>query len=110
MPAPPPKVVSSTERCGSVAADRRSWTRTSTTSARRARPIRLASSHPLTRSGKMVKTSIRIDQAGRKVHCDLSVRLLDDESQRDQHPRIQDQEVAGGIGLDCVDDAVPGSI
>ena len=58
MPAPPPNGASSTLRCRSAAAERRSCTRTSSKPAARARPITEMEAMESTGSGKMVKMSI----------------------------------------------------
>ena len=59
MPAPPPNGVSSTVRWTSVVWSRRSWQRRSSRPASRALPSRLSEQKPSTRSGKIVKTSMR---------------------------------------------------
>jgi hypothetical protein len=63
MPAPPPNGASSTDRWGSVAQDRRSWTLMSSVPAALALPTRLWAAKWSTRPGKIVKTSMRIAAA-----------------------------------------------
>src|SRR5579884_2489819 len=115
MPAPPPKGESSTERCGSTAAERRSWTRRSSNPWRRALPIRLWPSHASTMSGKTVMTSMRtaspsVEQPGGKVGHDHAGPVLDDEAQRHQAAAVEDEQVAGRVGLDGHHRAVVGTV
>jgi hypothetical protein len=58
----------------------------------------------------MVKTSMRtrtsVQQALRDVDGDRDPRLVvDHEVERDQSPTLEDQQVAGRVGLDCLDPA-----
>src|SRR5438093_1364664 len=86
IPGPPPKGVSSTDRCLSVAYVRRSWMRTSTTPCSRALPSRLTPKTGSSSCGKAVNTSIlmslrssQLEQPLRRVDHDLPRRRLHDE-------------------------------
>src|SRR4029077_8456001 len=103
IPGPPPNGESSTERCGSVAAERRSCTRRSRRPCSRAFAIRLCPRKSSMSVGKIVKTSIRmsglhsLEQADGRIDDDPAVLEGHDERGRDQHTAVDLEEIARWI-------------